>query len=63
MYATLGNHDFLCKVPELEDAGIRFLLNEHVVIEREGEALDFFTRFSIDAYAMGINILFYAMAH
>jgi len=31
--------------------------------EREGEAVDFFTRFSIDAYALGINILFYAMAH
>ncbi|MGB0257762.1 MAG: metallophosphoesterase [Coraliomargarita sp.] len=39
VYAILGNHDFLCKVPELENAGVRFLLNEHAVIEREGEAL------------------------
>lgn len=39
VYATLGNHDFLCKVPELEAAGIRFLLNESARIEREGESL------------------------
>ncbi len=31
--------------------------------EREGEGRDFFSRFSVNAYAMGINILFYAMAH
>ncbi len=39
VYAILGNHDFLCKVPELESAGIRFLLNEHAVIERGGESI------------------------
>lgn len=37
IYATLGNHDSLAKVPLMEAAGIRFLLNEHVVIRR-GEA-------------------------
>lgn len=35
-YATLGNHDFLIKVPILEAAGIRFLLNEHIEIQRNG---------------------------
>ncbi len=35
-YAILGNHDFLAKVPALEAAGMRFLLNESVVIERDG---------------------------
>lgn len=37
IYAILGNHDSLQKVPTMEDAGIRFLLNEHVVVNR-GEA-------------------------
>ncbi|MGB0417030.1 MAG: metallophosphoesterase [Coraliomargarita sp.] len=40
VYATLGNHDFLMKVPPLEAAGVRFLLNEHVVIERDGASFD-----------------------
>ena len=31
--------------------------------EREGESRDFFDRFSVRAYAMGINVLFYAMSH
>ena len=31
--------------------------------EREGEDSDYFFRFSPDAYAMGINILLYAMTH
>ena len=39
VYATLGNHDFLCKVPELEAAGLRFLLNEHTVVRRGDSAL------------------------
>lgn len=38
-YAVLGNHDSIEKVPRLESAGIRLLLNEHVVIEREGAQL------------------------
>lgn len=37
-YATLGNHDFIIKVPALEAAGIRFLLNESVPISR-GDAV------------------------
>jgi hypothetical protein len=31
--------------------------------EREGEDKDYFFRFSPDAYAVGINIILYAMAH
>jgi len=31
--------------------------------EREGESREFFERFSVHSYAMGINILFYAMTH
>jgi len=31
--------------------------------EREGESKEFFDRFSVHSYAMGINILFYAMSH
>lgn len=33
-FAVLGNHDFLAKVPPLEAAGIRFLLNESMTFER-----------------------------
>lgn len=38
-YAILGNHDFLAKVPPMEAAGIRFLLNEHVSLQRDGAVL------------------------
>jgi hypothetical protein len=31
--------------------------------EREGEELEFFQRFSFDAYALGINIVMYALTH
>ncbi len=31
--------------------------------EREGEEYEFFHRFSSDAYALGINIVLYAMTH
>ena len=31
--------------------------------EREGEDEDYFHRFSIDAYAVGVNVLIYAMTH
>ena len=31
--------------------------------EREGEDDEFFHRFSIDAYAVGINVLLYALTH
>lgn len=39
VYAVLGNHDSIRMVPELEDAGIRFLLNEALEIERQGESI------------------------
>jgi predicted MPP superfamily phosphohydrolase len=38
-YAILGNHDSLAKVPAMEAAGIRFLLNENVVIRRGNSEL------------------------
>ena len=31
--------------------------------EREGESTEFFHRFSIDSYAVGINVILYAMSH
>ena len=31
--------------------------------EREGESTEFFHKFSIDAYAVGINVVLYAMSH
>ncbi len=36
VYAVLGNHDFIEMVPILENAGIRVLLNEHVLLKKEG---------------------------
>jgi predicted MPP superfamily phosphohydrolase len=38
VYGVLGNHDTILMVPELEDMGIRMLLNEGERIEREGAA-------------------------
>ena len=34
VYAVLGNHDSISMVPDLEQLGIRLLLNESVIIER-----------------------------
>jgi hypothetical protein len=34
VYGVLGNHDSIRMVPELEDMGIRMLLNESVAIQR-----------------------------
>ena len=39
VYAVTGNHDALAMVPPLEAAGLRFLLNEHVVWTRRGASL------------------------
>ncbi len=39
IYAVLGNHDSITMVPELEDMGIRLLLNENVQLTRAGEQL------------------------
>ena len=36
IYGVLGNHDTILMVPDLERMGIRMLLNEHVVLERDG---------------------------
>jgi predicted MPP superfamily phosphohydrolase len=38
-YAVLGNHDFIEIVPPLEQAGLPFLVNEAVKIEKGGQAL------------------------
>lgn len=39
IYAVLGNHDFIEMVSPLEHCGVRFLLNETVGIERNGEQI------------------------
>lgn len=39
LYGILGNHDFLEFVPKLEAQGIRMLLNESAVIEKDGAEL------------------------
>jgi predicted MPP superfamily phosphohydrolase len=39
IYGVLGNHDTICMVPGLEAMGIRMLLNESEVIERDGKRL------------------------
>jgi predicted MPP superfamily phosphohydrolase len=39
VYAVLGNHDSITMVPGMEDAGIRMLMNEFVVLERDGGRL------------------------
>lgn len=38
-YAILGNHDSIGKVPVLEKSGVRFLLNENIPIERDGDKI------------------------
>jgi predicted MPP superfamily phosphohydrolase len=39
VYGVLGNHDTIMMVPALEAMGIRMLLNEHVSIVRDNDAL------------------------
>ena len=53
IYAVLGNHDTIRTVPYLETLGIRFLLNESVVLERAGQAL----------YLAGIDDAHYYQLH
>ena len=36
VYGVLGNHDTILMVPDLERMGVRMLLNEHVMFERNG---------------------------
>lgn len=38
-YAVLGNHDSICTVAELEDAGYHLLLNESVQLQRGAESI------------------------
>ena len=38
-FCIFGNHDFLCRVPVYENAGLPVLLNENTVIERGGDRL------------------------
>lgn len=40
-FAVLGNHDFLCRVPAYEAAGLPVLLNENSLIECRGDRLYF----------------------
>lgn len=39
VYGVLGNHDSVRMVPALEEMGIRMLLNESAVIDREGASI------------------------
>jgi uncharacterized protein len=39
VYGVLGNHDTIRMIPDLEAMGIRMLLNECVVIERDGQRI------------------------
>jgi uncharacterized protein len=39
VYGLLGNHDTIRMVPRLEEMGVRMLLNESEVIERDGERI------------------------
>lgn len=38
-YAVLGNHDSICMVYDLEKSGYHLLMNESVVLEKEGHCL------------------------
>ncbi|MEI8388049.1 MAG: metallophosphoesterase [Verrucomicrobiota bacterium] len=40
-FAIFGNHDFLCRVPAFERAGLPVLLNENAAVERGGDRLYF----------------------
>jgi len=39
VYAVLGNHDSIQMMPHLEDMGIRLLMNESVLLQRDGETI------------------------
>ncbi|TIU26887.1 MAG: metallophosphoesterase, partial [Mesorhizobium sp.] len=39
LYGVLGNHDTVRMVPALEDMGVRMLMNELEVVERNGERI------------------------
>ncbi len=39
VYAVLGNHDTILMTPDMEQMGVKVLLNEQAVIERDGELI------------------------
>ena len=39
IFGVLGNHDTIRMVPELEDMGIRMLLNENHIVERDNQCI------------------------
>ncbi len=39
VYGVLGNHDTICMVLDLEEMGVRMLLNEYVALDRGGERI------------------------
>ena len=39
VYGVLGNHDTIRMVPDLERMGVMILLNERVILEREGDQI------------------------
>ncbi len=39
IYGVLGNHDTILMVPDLERMGVRMLLNEHAMFERNGSKI------------------------
>lgn len=41
IYGVLGNHDTIRMLPGLEDMGIRMLLNESVIVERQNSRIHF----------------------
>jgi predicted MPP superfamily phosphohydrolase len=53
VYGILGNHDSLRLVPGLEELGIRLLLNESVMLERNGQSI----------YLAGVDDAHYYQVH
>ncbi|MEI8351740.1 MAG: metallophosphoesterase [bacterium] len=39
VYGVMGNHDFVEMLPRMEAMGIRFLMNEHILLRRGGAAI------------------------
>jgi uncharacterized protein len=52
-FCILGNHDFIEFVPEMESQGYRFLLNEELVISKDGDCIAFFGIDDIHYYKTG----------
>ena len=64
VYGVLGNHDTILMVPELEDTGVKMLVNEFEPIERHGECIylagiddaHFYRMDSIEKASVGIPV-------